>query len=134
MDGVNTWEWILRLTTYTPRDIISFFNCCKLFAGEEQRFTQINLWDATRPYSEYLWDEFQDILTGTALAGRSAALLQLFDGLATKYNLKANTRFDYAKFIDLYQQTPGLEGIPAPTALKILYEAGIMCVRTKLGT
>lgn len=134
MDGTNTWEWILRLTTYTPRDIISFFNCCKQYVGEEQRFNQINLWDATRPYSEYLWDEFQDILTGTALAGRSEALLKLFDGLTTKYNLKQNTRFDYQKFVDIYQQTQGLDDVPVPIALKILYEAGIMCVRTKVGT
>ena len=81
-----------------------------------------------------MWDEFQDILTGTALAGRSEALLQLFDGLTTKYNLKSNTRFDYSKFIDIYQQTPGVADIPVPIALKILYEAGLMCVHTKLGT
>lgn len=33
MQGGDTWEWILSFTTYTPRDIVSFFNCCQTFAG-----------------------------------------------------------------------------------------------------
>ena len=134
IDKSNTWEWILRLTTYTPRDIVSFFNCCKQFVGEEQRITEDNLWDATRPYSEYLWMEFQDVLAGTSLAGREEEILRLFDELSTKYNLQANTRFDYVKFNTVYQETSGLEDIPISDALKILYEAGIMCVHTKIGT
>lgn len=134
MQNSDTWEWILRLTTHTPRDIVSFFNCCKQFAGEEQRLTPANLWDATRPYSEYLWSEFQDVLTGTPLAGCGELLSQLFDRLVNKYNLKTCTRFDYQKFNEVYQEIAGLEGIPVSDALKILYEAGMMCVHTKLGT
>ena len=34
----------------------------------------------------------------------------------------------------LYQEISGLEDIPVSDALKILYEAGMMCVHTKLGT
>lgn len=134
MHSLDTWEWILRLTTYTPRDIVSFFNCCKQFVGEEQRLTPANLWDATRPYSEYLWSEFCDVLSGTSLAGHEDALLQLFDRLVSKYNLQTNTRFDYSKFSEVFQETSGFEDVPISDALKILYETGIMCVHTKLGT
>jgi len=81
-----------------------------------------------------LWTEFQDILAGTSLAGHEEAVLRLFDELSTKYNLQANTRFDYPKFSAVYQETSGLEGVPISDALKILYEAGIMCVHTKFGT
>ena len=87
IQNCNTWEWILRLTTHTPRDIVSFFNCCKQFAGEVQRLTVANLWDATRPYSEYLWSEFQDVLTGTSLAGCEELLMHLFDRLVTKVRI-----------------------------------------------
>lgn len=132
--GTPTWEWILRLTTYKPRDIVSFFNYCKEFAGEEQYIKEDNLWDATRKYSEYLWNEFNDVFAGTVLAGRRCELQQLFDELSMRYNLKENTRFTYTKFAAVYREISELADIPISDALKILYEAGLMCVHADSGT
>lgn len=132
--GTPTWEWILRLTTYKPRDIVSFFNYCQEFAGEERYITEDNLWDATRKYSEYLWKEFNDVFAGTALAGHQTELQQLFDELSIRYNLKANTRFNYTKFASVYHEVSGFADVPISDALKILYEAGLMCVHADSGT
>lgn len=134
MHGSSTWEWILKLTTYTPRDIVYFFKCCQQYAGEQNYLTVENLWDATRPYSEYLWAEFQDVLAGTALAGRGEHLLNLFYKLVQKKNLRNNTRFNYIDFKESYEEIPELSDIPINTALKVLYEAGMMCVHTNTGT
>ena len=60
--------------------------------------------------------------------------MHLFDRLVTKYNLKTCTTFDYPKFNEVYQDISGFEDVPISDALKILYEAGMMCVHTKLGT
>lgn len=134
MHGSSTWEWILKLTTYTPRDIVYFFKCCQQYAGEQNYLTVENLWDATRPYSEYLWAEFQDVLAGTALAGRGEHLLNLFYKLVQKKNLRNNTRFNYIDFKESYEEIPELSDIPINIALKVLYEAGMMCVHTNTGT
>lgn len=134
IDGTNTWGWILRLTTYTPRDIVAFFKECAKFVSDEQKFTADNLWDATRPYSDYLWQEFRDRLAGTVLGNQEAALLKLFNDLSTRYNLKSNTRFDFSKFKTIYQEIPELQDIPISDSLRILYEVGMMCVHTNLGT
>lgn len=134
IQNTDTWEWILRLTTYTPRDIVSFFKCCQQFVGEETCLSVANLWDATRPYSEYLWSEFRDILAGTSLSGCEESLRQLFERLVSKYDLRTTPRFDFAKFNDAYQETAGFEKIPISDAMRILYETGIMCAHTRLGT
>lgn len=134
MQGTKTWEWILKLTTHTPRDIVSFFNCCKQFSGEQHYLTVENLWDATRPYSDYLWTEFQDVLTGTALSGHAQDLLTFFDKLVLNKNLRKNTRFNFTDFKEIYEDTPELSDIPISVALKILYESGMMCVHTNSGT
>ena len=84
MQGGNTWEWILKLTTHTPRDIVSFLNCCKQFSGDQHYLTAENLWAATRPYSDYLWGEFQDVLAGTVLSGCSDNLLTFFNKLVLR--------------------------------------------------
>jgi len=128
MQGGNTWEWILSFTTYTPRDIVSFFNCCKEYAGEQYCLTQDNLWDATRPYSEYLWDEFQDVLAGSPLSGQAEHLLNMFIKLVKSHNLDTNSRFTYSDFLESYQEVEAFKDIPVGEALKILYESGIMCV------
>lgn len=130
----DTWSWILKLTTYTPRDIVSFFNCCKEFAGEQTYLTADNLWSAIRPYSNYLWDEFQDVLSGTVLSGRGDQLLNFFNRLVQGHNLKSNTRFNYSDFNNVYQENSELADIPIVDILKILYEVGIMCVHTNSGT
>ena len=131
---VNTWNWILSLTTYTPRDIVSFFNCCQKYAGEQHCFNQDNLWDATRDYSLYLWDEFQDVLVGSCLADLGPQLESLFNRIAQTHNRKSNTRFSFSEFQGIYLETDKLKDIPIADALKVLYEAGMMCVHTNSGT
>lgn len=131
---VETWYWILTLTTYTPRDIVSFFNCCKKYSGEQRFLTQENLWSATRDYSIYLWDEFQDVLVGTPLGNRGTELETLFNRIAQSHNIRTNTRFTFAEFQAHYLQIEELKDIPIAVALKVLYEVGIMCVHTNSGT
>ncbi|MEK5436062.1 MULTISPECIES: caspase family protein [Paenibacillus] len=61
----NTWDWILDFTTYKPRDLIAFFNSCvKLCNNGETKLTEQILWDATKQYSNYLKEEFEDELFG----------------------------------------------------------------------
>lgn len=73
-------------------------------------------------------------LAGTALAGHQTELQQLFDELSIRYNLKANTRFNYTKFASVYHEVSGFADVPISDALKILYEAGLMCVHADSGT
>lgn len=134
MMPVNTWNWILNLTTYTPRDIVSFFNCCKEYAGEQHYLTQENLWDATRDYSNYLWDEFQDVLVGTSLADLGPQLESLFNRIAQDHNRKTNTRFTFTEFQSVYLEIEKLKDIPVTDTLKILYEVGMICAHTNSGT
>ena len=133
MQGGDTWEWILSFTTYTPRDIVSFFDYCKEYAGDQFCFTASNLWDATRPYSDYLWNEFQDVLAGSVLAGYGDHLLNLLIKLVERCNLSSNTRFSYSDFVGVYGESSELRSIPISEALKVLYEAGMMSVRTNTG-
>ena len=71
-----------------------------------------------------------------SLLGRfwQVELQQLFDELSIRYNLKDNTRFTYTKFASVYQDISGLADIPISESLKILYEAGLMCVHADTGT
>ena len=92
------------------------------------------MWDATRPYSDYLWKEFNDVLAGTVLSGHQTGLTKLFDELAERYNLKSNTRFNFSKFSTVYHEIPELADIPISDALRIFYEIGLMCVHTDSGT
>lgn len=131
---VETWYWILNQTTYTPRDIVSFFNCCKKYSGEQHFLSQDTLWAATRDYSIYLWDEFQDVLVGTPLGNCGTELETLFNRIAQTHNVKTNTRFTFAELQTLYREIEKLKDIPIALALKVLYEVGIMCVHTNSGT
>lgn len=126
----NSWEWILDLTTYTPRDLISFFNCCKELSGEQIRLTPDNLWGATRKYSDYLWREFQDILGGTCLAGMDLELSAVFNDLAQRHNINTGTQFLYSELTNACSDMPKLKEIDGAEIHKVLYEAGILCIHT----
>ncbi len=126
----NSWDWILELTTYTPRDVISFFNCCQELAGEQVRLTPDNLWGATRKYSDYLWREFQDILGGTCLAGMDSELSAVFNDLAQRHNIKTGTQFLYSDLIKACGEIPKLKELDGAEIHKALYEAGILCIHT----
>lgn len=132
--SMDTWSWILQLTTHTPRDIVNFFNCCKPFAGEQHFLTQDNLWKATDQHSQYLWHEFEDIMAGTCLYGMSAKLTELFQKIAQEHNIRSTTKFSFSTFQRLYSQTEQLRDIPIADVLRVLYESGIMGVRTNSGT
>lgn len=134
LQPINTWHWILNLTTYTPRDIVSFFICCQKYAGEQYCLTQDNLWDATREYSTYLWDEFQDVLVGSCLADHGPQLEVLFNRIAQNHNIRTNTRFSFSEFQTAFLDTDDLRDIPIADALKVLYEVGMMCAHTNSGT
>jgi hypothetical protein len=132
VNGPKTWDWILDLTRYIPRDIISFFNECKVLAREQSCITESNMWDATRPYSEYLWQEFKDVLSGTCLANYGDSLITLFTNLADTYNIYGNTTiFTYVDFQKAYNDIEAFNQVAISSALKVLYESGIMCVHTK---
>ena len=135
MKRTPTWEWILDLTRYTPRDIVAFFNICKELSKDQITFSTATMWDALRPYSEYLWNECQDILSGTLLAAMSESLLKLFNTLSNTYNVSSGsgTVFSYTSYISAYRTIMELEHIPADKTLKTLYEAGLVCIRTKDG-
>ncbi|SEG79582.1 P-loop ATPase, Sll1717 family [Paenibacillus sp. UNC499MF] len=62
---MDSWEWLLNFTTYKPRDIIAFFNSAReLCKNNEKRMTEQILRDATKDYSKYLKQEFEDELYG----------------------------------------------------------------------
>lgn len=131
----NTWDWIIDLTRYTPRDVIAFFNECKELSKSQVSISETTMWDALRPYSDYLWNECQDILVGTCLASMSDALLSLFNNLSNTYNVSPGNRvaFPYTSYISAYRGIEELAHIPPDKALKTLYESGIVCIRTKDG-
>ena len=135
MNTYETWDWILDLTTYTPRDIVAFFNCCKELAGDERCLSSNNLWDATRNYSDYLWMEFQDVLAGTSLAGKEEQLLILFNKIALHHNIRTGrTKFPFSVFQSIYSEIPEFQDLSVLDALKVLYESGMMCIHTTSGT
>lgn len=133
--GANAWDWILDLTRHTPRDVIAFFNKCKELSKLQTAISETTMWDALRPYSDYLWNECQDILAGTCLASMSDALLALFNKLSSKYNVSSGngTAFPYTSYISAYNSIEELAHIPPDKVLKTLYEAGVICIRTKDG-
>ncbi len=132
--GTPTWEWIMDLTRYTPRDVVAFFNKCKDFCDAQTAFTDAIMWDALRPYSDYLWQEFQDILSGTSLASMSEPLLALFNDISNKHNVSsAGTIIPYAEFLSSYRKITELNHISVDRALKTLYESGLICIRTNAG-
>lgn len=132
----DTWDWIMELTTYTPRDLIAFFNECKVVAPEQSRLSQDNLWNATREYSNYLWRELTDVINGTCLSGCGDELLSMFTKIAQTHNVNTsstNTKFSFSDFSDAYMSYEKLKTIPLSDALKVLYESGVMGVHDRSG-
>lgn len=68
------------------------------------------------------------------MAGHGESLLGMFIKLVNRYNLAKNTRFSFSNFLEVYQETVVFNDIPIAEALKVLYEAGIMCVHTNSRT
>lgn len=129
----DTWDWIMELTTYTPRDVIAFFNICKTHAGEQKYLLESNLWDATRPYADYLWREMTDVMNGTCLSGLADELISVFSEIAYNHNVNFQTAFSFEDFYIAYNANEQLHSIPINSAMKILYEVGAMGIHLKDG-
>lgn len=130
INGYETWPWILEQTTYTPRDIIAFFNACQAVTPKiAETFSAENFWDALPNYSDYLWNEFSDILSGTKLSGKGNEILNILKEIALKHkvqNTKASRSFKCEEFAYAYNKIQQLNGISVITALQILYKSGIL--------
>ncbi len=129
----DTWDWIMELTTYTPRDVIAFFNICKTHAGEQKYLLESNLWDATRPYADYLWREMTDVMNGTCLSGLADELISVFSEIAYNHNVNFQTAFSFEDFYIAYNANEQLHSVPINSAMKILYEVGAMGIHLKDG-
>lgn len=129
----DTWDWIMELTTYTPRDVIAFFNICKTLTGEQECLLESNLWDATRPYADYLWREMTDVMNGTCLSGLGDELISMFSEIAYSHNINSQTTFSFEDFAIAYNANENLRAIPINIAMKILYEVGVMGIHLKDG-
>lgn len=64
-EEVETWEWLLNLTTYKPRDVVKMLSVCREICdeGDDKIVTSI-LWEAQREYSKYLIKELKNELYG----------------------------------------------------------------------
>ena len=130
----DTWDWIMELTTYTPRDVIAFFNICKTHAGEQKYLLESNLWDATRLYADYLWREMTDVMNGTCLSGLADELISVFSEIAYNHNVvNLQTAFSFEDFYIAYNANEQLHSVPINSAMKILYEVGAMGIHLKDG-
>lgn len=124
----------MELTTYTPRDVIAFFNICKTHAGEQKYLLESNLWDATRPYADYLWREMTDVMNGTCLSGLADELISVFSEIAYNHNVvNLQTAFSFEDFYIAYNANEQLHSVPINSAMKILYEVGAMGIHLKDG-
>lgn len=132
MQKQSTWEWILELTTHTPRDIVSFFiECQKVTTSEQTIFTEANLWDAVRPYGNYLWREFSDALSGTILSNCNHDLLSILEEIGANHSIKSgNIKFTYSDYLTVFNKCEGLKSLNVNDVLKQLYESGIIGVQT----
>lgn len=131
MSEYDTWEWIMELTTYTPRDVIAFFNECKKVAGERCALAPETLWNATKEYSKYLWIEMKDILSSSCLSGMEEEIRILLEKLGRK-----TTRygaFSHSDFLAEYRESPLLSQVSVDDVIKVLYESGIVAVCTNDG-
>ena len=133
VNGRETWDWVMALTTYTPRDVIAFFNACKAPAGENTYINEDTLWAATRPYSEYLWREMTDVMNGTCLSGMSDELVNVFSKITQEHNTDTQTSFSFNDFRTAYNANEKLSTIPISASMKILYETGVMGIHPKPG-
>lgn len=129
----ETWEWIMELTTYTPRDVIAFFNECKKVAGNQTCIREDNLWEATRPYADYLWREMTDVMNGTSLSGMGNDLINVFTRIADDHNISTQTSFTFGDFSEAYDLNENLKSVSKSIAMKILYETGVIGVHPRGG-
>lgn len=127
----DSWTWIMELTTYTPRDLIAFFNECKNVSKNQTCIAEDNIWDATRPYADYLWREMEDIMGGTCLSELGEDLVSIFTKIAHKDSIGA--AFSYHDFLAAYESNENLKAVPISDAMKVLYEAGVMGVHVSKG-
>lgn len=131
--GEKTWDWIMELTTYTPRDVIAFFNECKNVAGEEYAFNADDLWNATRKYSTYLWKEMTDVLSSSCLSGKEEALKLFLERLGTRRSGAEYGTVTYTDYYNEYSKDPQLSEISIDDLTKTLYESGILAIKTRYG-
>ena len=126
----SKWEWVLELTTYTPRDVIAFFNECKEYASNnEDVITSEIMWAALIPYANYLWTEFSDILAGTELADKIDDLEALFQTIARTHKATSeNKNFNYTEVLEITKTIEGLKEIDTKRIIELLYEAGMICI------
>ena len=123
----------MELTTYTPRDVIAFFNECKNVAGEEYAFNADDLWNATRKYSTYLWKEMTDVLSSSCLSGKEEALKLFLERLGTRRSGAEYGTVTYTDYYNEYSKDPQLSEISIDDLTKTLYESGILAIKTRYG-
>ena len=62
---IDTWSWILNMTTYKPRDVVQMLKECKnKCTNNETTISETVLWEAQTDYSNYLIKEFKNELYG----------------------------------------------------------------------
>lgn len=118
------WDWVLDLTTCKPRDIIMFFKCCQeLCIHGERQISEGILWDALKPFSQYMDSEFRAELYGHLNEDEIRELFEsIFPRLRKRFNLSDFA--EAAQYAVLGQRDPA-------DVLTTLYSLGIVSIIDK---
>jgi len=122
-----TWDWMLDMTTYKPRDIINFLNCCKdLSKSGEKSITESVIWSALKDYSEYLVKEFKAELYGHFTSNQ---INELFESVFPK----VGKSFSYKNFEKVFEVSEYFNQLDPVDILNLLTKLGILGTIDKFG-
>lgn len=118
-----SWDWMLDMTTYKPRDIVTFLNLCqKLCHNSETRITESIVWDALKDYSEYLVGEFKSELYGHLEK-------EQVDEILTGIFPAIGKTFPYEIFLRKLNNSKACSGLNAVEVLSLLYRLGVVGIQ-----
>ncbi|WNC14884.1 P-loop ATPase, Sll1717 family [Brevibacillus brevis] len=116
----RTWNFILDMTTYKPRDVISFLQECHEICNEDvKQIPQSVVWQALNNYSKYLVKEFKSELHGHITKEQADEIFDvIFPSLGKTFNYN-----DF--YLKIGKSKHCLE-LTGGDILRLFYELGIV--------
>lgn len=116
----KTWNFILDMTTYKPRDVISFLQECHNICNiDDKKIPQNIVWQALNNYSKYLVKEFKSELHGHVTKEQAD---EIFDVIFPSLG----KTFVYNDFFMRLSKSKNCIELTGGDILRLFYELGIV--------